>query len=408
MDIYCSGEDTMFNKTQKMIPAFVSFALLVVAVFGCTGIGDKTCGSGAKSLMLKRILNAGDDRAFDQALVAHGAITEDELPCVLDAVDSWSSTKRKNGAKALVLVGGDPKTLLEAQKKVVLETKDLFVWAKLMDSVMSPSAKANPADLAAKRHDMIAKALVDEDGFIQSVGLRAGVIGKYPGIESELKKRLDSMDPKLLAVALDALDAEKARAELPRLLDMLEEYESGTVYLNYEFKLYFFVPLVNALIKTEEPKAFLAVRTALEKGYKRPDQVRGTREEVSKFRNTAAVLKPDDSIKKFCYYLIDEKSILTPTAIDILTTQIWAKKQKPTSEIVTTCVKTIESGNLDPIHSREHFKNKPEQTSCERFFYFLETGENPMQAGKKRKIGSDAVKFGQKWLREYDNGKLMN
>lgn len=389
-------------RIPKNIFAFLPLCLLFLVAMGCAGFGDKNCGSGPKAEMLKRILNASDNGAFNRALSEHGAITQEELPCILSAIESWSSTKRQNGARLLVLVGGDAKVVREEQEKVVLKTDDLFVWAKVMDSLMDRRSNSNPAALASQRHDMIKRALTDTDGFIQSVGLKAGVLGKYPGIEAELTTRLDSEDFKLLEVALDALPPETARAQQQRLLQMLDDYEAGRKYTQPGFKIYFFAPLLHALIRTNDAGADMAVRTALEKGYKNADRVDGTREEFSNFRNRAAVLRPDSAMKRFCYYLIEENSILKPSAIDILTTQVWAGKQEPTADIVKTCIETIESGNPDPTYNSKHLKDKPEQIACERFFYYLETGQNPMLPadGKKRKIGTDAVEIGREWLKK--------
>lgn len=370
----------------------------IFVVMGCVGVG-KTCGSGIKAALLVSLLSAGDNHSFDQALRDHGAITEDEVPCIIEAIEGWNSTRRENGAKLIVLVGGDQKVLLETQKKVVLETTDLFVWAKVFDSIIRSTAEANPADLAQKRHDMIRKALSDEDNFIQSVGLKAGILGSYPGIEDEIKKRLDSNDATMLEVALDALPPETAKTELPRLLKMLDDYESGRNYTNYMHRIYMFTPLLLAIIRTEDPNAFQAVRTALEKGYKTYNQTNGTREEFPNFKNSAAVVKPDSSAKSFCYYLIDEESILKPAAIDILTTQVWAAHQKPTVELVRICNQTIENGNLNSVYDPK-IKEIPEQTSCERFFHFLDTGENPISSPTRRKVGADALKIGQRWLSE--------
>lgn len=394
---FLKSEGDMFRG--RILGVSLSIGLILLSITGCSFGTKVTCGSGFKAGLLESMLDARNSRSFNEALRNHGAVTFDELPCIEGSLDSWSKSRRRNAAKLLNLVGGNRDAVQAVQEKAVLETKDVFVWAEIFEFLTDPRVKEDLSNLAAKRHDMIAEALANADSFVQSVGIMAGVLGKYPGIDAELKKRLDSMDPKMLKVALDALPPETARTEVPRLLGMLKEYETGTKYKASNFKIYMIVPLLNALIRSEDPGAFLAVRNALEKGYERPGIVGGTREELTSFRNSAAAGRPDEFKKKFCYYLINEKSIVAPTAIDILTTQVWAAKQEPTPQLVQICIEAIENGNLETVY-KATFKYKKEQTECQRLFHFLETGENPIGGKSKTKIGADAVEIGKRWLKD--------
>ena len=108
---------------------------------------------------------------------------------------------------------------------------------------------------------------------------------------------------------------------------------------------------------------------------------------------------------KFCFYLINENSVLKPTAIGILTSRVELGKQEPMAEIVDICIETIENGNLDNKDWRNHSNDAREQHDCEMFFKFLETGVDTNVGEGKRKLGKDAVEIGRKWLKDHGETK---
>ena len=370
-----------------MTRLFCIGSVLLVAA-GCSGIGDSECGKNGKAL--NDILNAGE-KGFSRALNQHGkAINEDELPCIVSATNSGNPDKRRNASELLVKVRGKPFIVLGEQRAVVLETKYVDVWAKVMGFLLDPRADADPGFLASKRHDMIKEALSSNDIYLQSVALRAGVSGAYPGMKSEIKNRLETAYFDLLNTALDVLSPNNAQAELPRLLKMLADYESGAKYSGNHLRVNIFAHLSRALIRTEDSEAYFAVRRALEKRYESSKRAGVSRREYLAFQYLTKLPNSNSQLKKFCYHLIKEDSIVRPWAVSILTTQIEAGKQKPTREIVRICVEALDK------------KNPDNTIGCERLFEYLGTGSVVRESDGERITGTAALEIGRKWLREHE------
>ncbi len=315
--------------------------LTFAATIGCSGLSDdKSCSVNP---LLKPLLNARDDKAFDDLLQTHGPVKEEELPCIIAAAKSWSSTKQYRAASLLVIAKGDGQVIFDAEKQIVAETKNVLVWATIMESLIYLK-DPRVVEVAALRPDLINEALAytneDEkrlEGKVQSTGLKAGAMAKIPGIEDEIRKRLDSDNAMIVEVALDAMPDEMIKAELPRLLKMLDDYEAGKTYNG--FRNVVFTALITALARSGEPEGFAAAKSSIEAGLTNSHLVHGSREELSDFRNRIVFI-PGDFVEKFCLYLIHENGRSKQLAFDIMGTRITRKIQEPSVEIVKECVRS--------------------------------------------------------------------
>lgn len=368
---------------------------MLAMVLACSGRDDKSCKVDP---LLSDLLNARDNKTFSDTLLAHGPVREEELPCIIAATKSWSAAKQIRAASLLVIAKGDGGVIFEAERQAVSETKNVVVWATIMETLIYLK-HPNVVEVAALRPDLIAEALNYTNGDeekVQSTGLKAGVMAKIPGIEDELRKRLDSDIAGVVVVALDAMPEEMIKAELQRVLKMLEEYEAGRTYKG--FKNSVFASLVIALARSDDPAAFAAAKTAIEVGLTNSHLVRGSRDELQDFRNKIVFI-PGDFVEKFYLYLIRENGISKGVAFDIASTRITRKITEPSVDVVRECVQMIERGDpsTDPRKRNNSDFNVGGQFDCERLFHFLESGD----IKGKMKFGVDALATGKKWLSEH-------
>jgi hypothetical protein len=363
--------------------ARVALLLMLLATFACSTLqayGD-----------LSALVEARDDKAFDDALRAHGPVREDELPLILKAVDHSSARQRRNAAQLLRLVHGDRNRIAAAQSKVVAETKDVIVWAIVLDALLDPRSGANREEVAGKRREMIEAALHHDEGLVRSVGIKAAILVSRPGIEEIIKKHLGDQNTKVQLVVLDALTPKYALENLATLRLMLSDYDAGAK--KYASELY--VSLVNALVRSEAPEAYTAVRASLEKDYKNHRYSDGQRQEASTFYNEAAT-SPNDWAYRFLLYLVKERSRISDAALDALTRQVWAGRRDPSRELVQICAARLEESVSRPTTNRYDEDALP----CEWMLYFIETGANPVSNEGKVKHGKDALALARKWLKE--------
>jgi hypothetical protein len=364
---------------------FLGFVVLVTVTIAvapaCKDEAIRACENGLQGALLAKALGADDSGEFNEALGEHGPVQAAELPCLVDAATSWSSKKRRFAAVLMTLVrSDDPAIVRAAQIRIATETDDPVVWATLVRDLLDAPEVAEEAQGAVGRPEMIEKAMAfteDDDpeleGAVQAAGLRAGLHAKVEGIDAELSRRLDARDDTLL-VALDALPPETARAELPRLLQMLEAYESGTKFPGSTHA--FFTAVVRALVRTGDPTAHERARAALAKDYTEPGTSSGSRDELMTFRNTV-VFEPEPAMREFLLAVIRDEHVVAPLAFAVLTTQVYAApKALPSIELVTTCVALLEPG-FDASRSIRYY----EQIECAHLLSFMATGVNPRGDG---------------------------
>ncbi len=389
------------TKSRSSRNIAIVLAILVCLTAGCSS--QEVRESCRLNPLLTTLLRAAD-RDFDDLLMQHGPVTQAEIPCILDASESWNRQKQMNAARLIVLADGDERTLFEAKRKIISETKHVEIWMYILDIGLELD-KPGYDELAKLRPDMIQKALeyTNADsptlqGKIQSTGLRAAVVAELPGVEDEIRKRLDSDISDIVEVALDAMPKQMAVAELPRLTKMLADYEGGKEYQGV--RTFVFRSLLGALIRTENEIAFAEARKALEVDLTEYSSVKGVRKEFLASRNKLT-FAPGEHIEKFSYYLIRENGPSAPLGYDMISTRVAKDLSEPTPAAIEACIAVIERGDQTTdvkLRARSGFDD-PAQESCERLFQFLETGEF---LGPNRKIGRDAVAIGKKWLAEYD------
>lgn len=196
------------------------------------------------------MLTANNDREFDTALRTHGSIQADEVPYVIEALQTAGKTKRRNAA-LLLRLAHTPEAAAELRKQI-LETSDLKVWAIALGTTLdTPEANA----LAAKRPDFIKAAIKDQDASIVGVGLRAAVLTGYPGIEEELDRHLSSPNPEERLAVADALAQAGAGP--------LEGKVRARVLLEKDSRVH--VALIAALSKSDDPSTAKILWQVLER-----------------------------------------------------------------------------------------------------------------------------------------------
>src|SRR5882672_12078479 len=160
--------------------AILALLMLAAAVLGC----------GSANPGLDRILDARTKHDASEALREHGSLQASEVEYVYKATSSSSENRRHNAAKLLITtIKGNA---VELQHKALLETKDVVVWAILLDDLLEKET-----ELAGKRPEMIKEALAQKDTDTLAVGLRAGALSHYPGIRELARKYLDHPDGKV-------------------------------------------------------------------------------------------------------------------------------------------------------------------------------------------------------------------
>ncbi len=378
----------------------VAFTALAGAEIGCGSDKAKAaCESGPRGALLSEALGASDRKAFDDAVGRHGPVQADELPCLTDAATGLRMNRRRFAAALMVLVRtDDPAALRGARARVAQDTSDPVVWTTLVRAMLDSKAGLDDAETAAiGRAPMVENALKFEDGDdakltgeVQAVGLRAGLRAGTPGIQGELSRRLEAHDTSLL-VALHALPAESAKAELPRLLALLSKYEAGEKFPGDPGDA--FTAIIGALARSGEATGMAAARAALTKDLTDLDSVRGSRPELTSFRNHATIW-PEPEMTTFLLGTMRDDHAFAPVAVDILTTQVWANHLPPGVALVTACVGLLEKG-LEKDRSPRRYA----QYHCSDLFYFMATGASPIDRSKGPKLELEAsVAKAKEWL----------
>ena len=345
------------------------FGLLLAVLISC-----KTSGA-TSNYALESLLNASTDKAFNDQFYIHGPIREEELPAIYEATSSSSSRRRRNGASVLcATVKGNA---VDLQHKVVLETKDVQVWAIEADCVLETDES-----VAGKRPDMIKAALADSNPNILAVGLRAAALSNYPGTHELARKYFDHSDRKVRAAAISGLTPDDIRELLPRLKEMIaNENDEDT-----------FIILAKSLIRTSDQTASDVVTHALEDLKARGDSLY-----LHFFNDMALFTAPNPIITKFLFTLARGQSTVRDEGFSVFSRWVWSKHLDPNPEFVRMCVDEIKKGSLstDPRRKPEP---KPEQEECEQMLSYMHNGKNPIEDFAGRVRGKDAVDFAEQWL----------
>jgi hypothetical protein len=368
-------------RLQRTNPALLIRVALPLLILLCVSLGCSVSGDAAKSSdpFLEKVLAARSEKDFNEAYIQHGAIREDELQTIYKTTSSSTDYRRRNAAKLLrTTTKGNA---VELQHKVLMETKDVIVWAITLSDLLEKEP-----ELAGKRPEMIKASLESKDAETLSTGLRAGALSNYSGIRETARKYLDSPDGRLRAAAVSGLTPEDVRELQPRLSEMLlKEKDEDT-----------FIPLAKALIRTSDPNAAAVVVQALEQLQQQNDSL------SSHFFNDLTFAVPEPAINKFLFNLARSNSAMHEEGFSVLTGQVWANKREPTVELVQLCSDQIEKGTLDTNPRRQPLASK-EQTDCEEMLSFMETGKNPVSDFESRRFGKDALAFAGKWLKDHGN-----
>jgi hypothetical protein len=349
---------------------FTALVLLLAVIIACRG-------SAASNPMLEELLDASTDKKFNDQFYIHGPVREEELPAIFEASSSSRGYRRRNAASLLCTTLKD--NAADLQRRAILETKYLEVWAIESDCVME-----RDESLAGKRPDMIKAALGDSDPKVLAVGLRAATLSNYPGAHEMARKYLDHKDARVRAAAVSGLTSEDVRELLPRLKDMIAKEEDEDT----------FIMLAKSLVRTNDESATTLVVNALERLKEKRDSLY-----LHFFNDLALFTAPDPMITKLLFALARGQSTLRDEGFGVFSRWVWAKHLDPNPEFVQLCVDEIKKGNVstDPRRKPEA---KPEQEQCEDMLSFMHDGKNPINNFDGRIRGKDAMEFAQKWLKE--------
>ena len=347
-------------------------ALALIMLFGAV------LGCGSSNPGIDRILNAKTKHDAGEALRDHGPVKAEEVPYIYEATSSSSENKRRNAARLLLTtIKGNA---VELERKALLETKDVVVWAILLDDLLDKEP-----ELAGRRPDMIKEALAQPDPDTLAVGLRAGAVASYPGTRALARKYLDHTDGKVRAAAVSGLGPDDIRELLPRLTEMISKEKDEDT----------FISLAKSLIRTNDTNATAIVIKAIE-------NLKQTRDTLwlHFFNDLALFTEPDPVITKFLFVLVRSKSTVRDEGFSVFSRWVWSVKREPNPAFIEICIDEIAKGNLstDP---RRRPEPSPEQEDCEEMLSFMNNGKNPIGDFEGRIRGSDALAFAKEWLIEH-------
>ena len=282
------------------------------------------------------MLNAPNDRAFGEALLNHGPVEDPDLPAILEASTSGSAAKRRNAARALLILRGDK--ALEAQLRFITETHDVDAWAVILGGFR---VLDRHPDWAGKRPDLIRKALASGDGETAAVGIRAGVSAHYPGIDREIDRRLDDQDIRVRSACLVSMTPAMVPRLLPRLKQMIGELLGDPPPQDQEAR----EALVKAFFSTGEKEIHQTIRGYYEAA------AREFRLELATMFN----LSSDPWLEELLweYWQIpdkrqDDKNYLDPVQTEALDSMLWHIAEKKDLQAkprwVRACIQ-VESAN---------------------------------------------------------------
>lgn len=351
--------------------------LLALGLFLGAIVACRESSSAPTNSLLESLLDAPNDKQFNERFYLHGTVREEELPAIFEATTSSRTYRRRNGASLLcTTLKGNAADL---QKRVVLETKYLELWAIELDCTLD-----RDESLASKRPEMIKAALESSDPLTLAVGLRAATLSNYPGAHEQARKYLDHKDPKVRAAAVSGLSPADIRELLPRLKQMIaDENDEDT-----------FILIAKSLIRTNDADASEIVVKQLEKLKEKSDTLW-----LHFFNDLALFTAPDPMITKLMFTLARSHSTLRDDSFSVFSRWVWSKHLEAKPEVVQLCIDEIKHGNLSTDPRRKPEAGQ-EQEECEIMFSYMHDGKNPIDNFEGRIRGKDAIEFAEKWLKQ--------
>lgn len=360
-------------KRASIVSSLTALLILLGVIVACRGGSSRA----PTNPLLESLLDASNDKEFNERFYLHGTVREEELPAIFEATTSSWPNRRRHGASLLcTTVKGNA---AELQKRVVLETKYLELWAIELDCTLD-----RDESLAGKRPDMIKSALESSDPLTLSVGLRAATLSNYPGAHEQARKYLDNKDPKVRAAAVSGLSPEDIHELLPRLKQMIaNEQDEDT-----------FILIAKSLIRTNDNDATDVVSKQLETLKEKGDTLW-----LHFFNDLALFTAPDPMITKLLFTLARGHSTLRDEAFSVFSRWVWSKHLEAKPEVVRMCIDEIKRGNLSTDPRRKPEPSE-EQNECEQMFSYMHDGKNPIDNFEGRIRGQDAIEFAEKWLKD--------
>lgn len=351
--------------------------LLAVLLISFSFLG---CESRASNPLLERLLSASDDREFNKALVDYGTLQTEDVAVVVKATKSSRDRRRKNAAWLLKLCR--QASCGEAQVKVVRETRDVMVWASLVET-----ASATDEKVLRERPELLNKALASEDGELLAPALRVALKINHEGIQEKILKLLDSKDVKVLEVVLNNLSPALARQEAPRLARMLDDNKT---YGDVEMEL------AMALIRADDPQYYPNIKAFVER-------LKKNRSDNTFFNN--AVFSEDKQMVDFLWQIARKKdgellAELRDQAYDALTRRVWAPSMREplTVELMKMTLNYLKKAPLDN-NPRAHFDDPQYGAkSASYLIAFVKKGNTDFESFL---WGKDAIAFAETWLSEH-------
>ena len=333
---------------MQTFPASLTLMLLLIAA--CSSPSQRPVDGMARSLLLGRMLDARDERRFSDVLQFHGSITDDDVPEILKATKHWSSSKRRNAARGLLLLRSDNRDAV--QLGFFTETEDVDAWAVLAGGFQ---VLDHHPDWAGKRPDLIKKGLGSSQPETLAAAIRAGAISHYPGIEAVVEGLLDDKSQKVREACLESMTPELAARFLPHLKQMVPNLSDQT---GRSREL-----LVMALLSSHDVEMRKAIRDYYEAGD------RTGRLEFASMLNIHAEPWIEDLLWE--YWQTPDKrdqedGYLDPVQVNALDSMLWHIADKKDLQVkprwVNACI-AVESG---PYRKRNTLDE-----SCAKLAYFL-------------------------------------
>lgn len=318
----------------------------------------------ARAALFEAMLTAPDEKAFEQTLLAHGRVQDDEIPILARDTLSGHEAKRRNATRLLTTRVANSALAATALSDRVRDTPDLQVWAVATLCLLETPAYRSQA---ATRTEFIKKALQSKDVTELRAGLAAGLIAGDPATRAALRSALEHPDDGIRKVAIAALAATGDPSSEPLL----------RAYLATERLPGPLTEIVAALASSNSPDAKSALREALLQAdvTKSVILINALHDQLKKARPWVSELLIE---------LAGQRGFLRKPALDLL-----AEQDLP-QQLVPLCIKLYEE--TPPIDDPQWTENLLCRQPCDR--YLSQLAARPLQ-------GSDALAFAQKWLQEH-------
>ncbi len=354
--------------------------LLCVAILLLPVLACGSSEAAAKNPFLENLLASSDDREFNKALVIYGSLQSEDVETVVKATDSSWKRRRKNAALMLNLCRQD--NCGAEQLKVVRRTKDVTLWAILVETAAKTDEK-----LLKERPEMLTETLASDDAELLVPGLRVALKIGRDGIQDQVRKLLDSKDVRVLEVVLTNLSPEVAKQESPRLARMLaDEKTYGDVDMQ----------IVTALVRGGDSQYEPDIKFFI-------DRLKKERSDHMFFNE--AVFSEDKQMVDLLWKIARMKDIdvlgdLRDQAYDALTRRVWAPSMHEPlqAELMEMTLLYLKEAPLD-TNPRVHMNAvEYKEKSALDLIGFVKNGSREFE---RRIYGKDAIAFTENWLKTH-------